>query len=232
MLGLFAGLEGWEYPFRQAGHDVFSVDMDMRFDVDLHADVLDLVPEHFPWRPDLILASPPCEAFSVLQIGRNWTGPDDYPPHQPKTEKARLGLALVQHTLWLIGQTMPAFWIIENPRAKLRKLPVVGGLERRTVTYCQYGAATQKPTDLWGGFPPSLRLRPMCEPMAPCHIAAPAGSRTGIQGGGGGNSRTRAAERAKVPLLLAQAVMNAAERDLAAGDFYVPDQPGLWEVTP
>ncbi len=38
MLDLYAGLEGWSEPWREAGHEVFSVDIDPAFDVDLHAD--------------------------------------------------------------------------------------------------------------------------------------------------------------------------------------------------
>lgn len=94
------------------------------------------------------------------------------------------------------------FFVVENPVAKLRKLQ--SGLERyerRTVTYCSFGEPFRKPTDLWGGFPPSLALPPPCSPGGrtieidsflwtlrpdgtPCHLAAPRGSRTGIQGDG------------------------------------------------
>lgn len=184
VLDLFAGLEGWSAPFRDRGHEVCSSDIAERFDVDIHADILDLTPADLPWRPDIVLASPPCEVFSVLQIGRNWTGPTDFPPHQPKTEKAELALRLVERTRWLIGELEPAFFVIENPRAKLRKLPPVADLERRTVTYCQYGEPFMKPTDLWGGFPPSLVLKPTCRAGDPCHVASPRGSTTGIQGDG------------------------------------------------
>ena len=41
------------------------------------------------------------------------------------------------------------YWIIENPRGKLRKLEIVKDLPRTTVTYCQYGDIRMKPTDLW-----------------------------------------------------------------------------------
>ena len=132
-----------------------------------------------PWHPDVILASPPCEAFSVMTIGRNWTV-----DHQPKTDKARTAMALVEATRELIDVLQPSFFIIENPRAKLRKLPILEGYERRTVTYCQLGERVMKPTDLWGGFPPSLVLPEMCRPRASCHISAARGSTTGTQGVG------------------------------------------------
>ena len=206
VLDLFAGLEGWSAPFRERGHEVFSVDNDPQFRVDLVKDVMLMTRHDLPWRPDIILASPPCEAFSVLRIGKNWTPP---PENAPKTEHARFAVRLVERTREIVGVLDPAFFIIENPRGKLRKLPVVSDLERRTVTYCQYGEKWMKPTDLWGGFPPSLSLYPRCKNGDPCHVPAPRGSTTGVQGKG------TAAERAKIPHLLALEVCMAAEEDLA-----------------
>jgi len=179
VLDLFAGLRGWSAPFEERGHEVFSVDLDERFDVSLHADIETLTVGGIPWRPDIILASPPCEAFSVMTIGRNWTV-----EHEPKTDKARLAVRLVEATRRLIDDLKPLYFVIENPRAKLRKLPVLNDLDRRTVTYCQYGEPFMKPTDLWGGFPPSFEARPMCKPRAVCHVSAARGPRTGIQGAG------------------------------------------------
>lgn len=209
VLDLFAGLEGWSAPFRDRGHTVISLDNDPRFNVDICADILEW-DEHSIPKPDVILASPPCEGFTVMNIGRNWTGPTDVPADHPKTETARLGLRLVERTVKIVANLQPRFWVMENPRAKLRKLPVVRPYERRTVTYCQYGLATMKPTDLWGGFPPSLELRQPCRNGDPCHVSAPRGSRSvgSIQGTKG------SAERAKIPYDLALAICLAMERDL------------------
>jgi hypothetical protein len=207
---LFAGLEGWSKPFRERGHQVTSIDIDARFSVDVHADLLTWDYASLP-SPDIILASPPCEAFSVMNIGRNWTSPTDTPPDAPKTEKAKLAMMLVERTLEIIAVARPSFFVIENPRAKLRKMPIMSRLERRTVTYCQLGHTTMKPTDLWGGFPPSLALPPPCKQGDSCHVAAPRGSKTvgSVQGTKG------AAERGKIPYAPAMLVCEAAERDLA-----------------
>lgn len=207
IVDLFAGLEGWSGSARSV-HQVVSTDVDPRFGSDITADVLEpdlgeRLVRFLGGKPDLVLASPPCEAFSVLRIGPNWTKPDDVPPHQPKTDEARFALRLVERTRELIAELDPTFFVIENPRAKLRKLPVVADLERRTVTYCRLGEPFMKPTDLWGGFPPSLVLPEPCDTRGgrietdeeglswvidadgnPCHISAPRGSRTGIQGEG------------------------------------------------
>jgi len=236
VLDLFAGLCGWSAPFAARGHDVFSIDLNPIFDVSLHADIESLAPADLPWRPDIILASPPCEAFSVMTIGRNWTR-----EHEPKTDKARLGVRLVEATRRLIDDIEPDFYVIENPRAKLRKLPVLADLDRRTVSYCQYGEPFMKPTDLWGGFPPSFTARPICKPRSACHVSAARGSRTGIQSGSdrtkfrGGmiedmvhlystdpRRRELSALRAMIPQDLAMQVCLAAERDMAAGALPIP----------
>lgn len=178
VLDLFAGLKGWSEAFEERGHEVFSVDLDERFDVSLHKDILQLTPDDLPWKPDIILASPPCEAFSVMTIGKNWTKEGE-----PKTQKAILALELVWKTRDLIAQLNPKFFVIENPRGKLRKLEPIQGLNRATITYCQYGRNYMKPTDLWGGFPPSWEPRAMCKPGASCHMSSPRGSKNGSQGG-------------------------------------------------
>lgn len=230
VLDLFAGLEGWSGPFRERGHDVISVDFDPRFDVSLCMDVRELEPDDLPWTPDVVLASPPCEGFSTMTLGRSWTVPHPGTRYahlraqtEPKSETAALGLELVERTVYLLQILAPRWWIVENPRAKLRKLPPLAPFERRTVTYCQYGRPYMKPTDLWGGFPASLELRPPCSNGDPCHVAAPRGSRTGVQGelahlaGGSEERKNLSALRAKIPEELALAVCLAAEHDLERG---------------
>ena len=153
---------------------------------------------------DVILASPPCEGFSVASIGRHWNH-----DNTPKTHKAAYSMEIVRKTLEVIKLYQPRFFVIENPRGKLRKLDFMNQewLERRTVTYCQYGDRRMKPTDLWGGFPPSLELKPVCKNGMPCHVAAPRQSSTGSQG-------MPADVSAKIPRELSLAVCLAAEEDM------------------
>ena len=80
----------------------------------------------------------------------------------------------------IIKQLNPKFFIIENPRGMLRKQDFMQGIKRNTVAYCQYGAKTQKPTDLWINF--NHKFKPMCKPGSPCHEKASRGARAGIQG--------------------------------------------------
>lgn len=175
----FAGTKSSTKPFEDAGHTVISFDNDEQFDVTEQVDIFDLTADELIeryGRPDFIWASPPCTAFSVASIGRHW-----FPDPAPKTEAARQSMRLVEHTRRLIEELDPRLgFVIENPRGMLRKLPMLDGITRQTVTYCQYGDTRMKPTDLWTNI--DWTPRPICKNGDPCHEAAPRGARTGTQG--------------------------------------------------
>ena len=63
------------------------------------------------------------------------------------------------------------------------------GLDRYTVTYCQYGDTRMKPTDIWTNHP-NPRFKPMCKNGDSCHEAAPRGSATGTAGLKGSKERS------------------------------------------
>jgi hypothetical protein len=204
VLDLFSGMNGWTEAFRGEA-EVFSVDIDPAFEADAYLDIGDTraVLGALPWRPDVVLASPPCNSFSTMTMGRMWT-----PAGEPKHPTAVQGRRLVLATLRLIAILRPTFWVIENPRARLRTIGFLDGIERRTVTYCQLGEQRMKPTDLWGVFPPGLELPAPCKNGDPCHIPAPRGSTTGTQG-------TGTAEAGRIPTQLSRLVFDAAVRALA-----------------
>ena len=213
MLDLFSGLRGWSDPFRERGHETFTIELDERFEADAHIDCGDVgaVIAAVPWRPDIILASPPCTSFTMMTVGKNWTHAGE-----PKRESAVQGRRLVLSTVRIIAALRPEWWIIENPRARLRSIGFLEGFERRTVTYCHLGESRMKPTDLWGVFPPSLALPVECLNLPspcplgfdPCHVPAPRGSTTGTQG-------MDSAESAKIPAALSRLVCVAAEDAIA-----------------
>lgn len=118
------------------------------------------------------------------------TGRGGHRAYIPKTQAAKDSLDLVRHTIDLIEEYKPTWWFIENPRGVLRKLPVMEGLERKTVTYCQYGDTRMKPTDIWTNAT-WWTPRPVCKSGDKCHEAAPRGSRTGTQGIKGAKDRGR-----------------------------------------
>jgi hypothetical protein len=205
VLDLFSGLKGWSAAFTERGHEVLTIDIEAKFKPDLVADVLTLDAAQLG-KFDLILASPPCECFSVASIGKYWTKATwDTTYAIPKDPRAEHALLVLNSTLDLIEALNPRWFIIENPRGMMRTLQAMEPFARRTVTYCQYGEQRMKPTDLWGGFPSALQLKPPCKNGDSCHISAPRGSTTGTQGMG------NAAIKAKIPYALSLAVCLAAE---------------------
>lgn len=187
---LFCGTKSFSKVAAALGHSTFTIDNDTRHAPDLHINVLALSATSLPYRPDVLWASPPCEAFSVAAIGHNW-----HPDGTPKSERALLALRVIDKTLSVIRTTGPRWWFIENPRGMLRTLPSMQRLHRVTVSYCQYGDTRQKPTDIWTNAT-WWQPRPMCAPGSRCHASAPRGSRTGTQGIG------RAIDRARIPAAL------------------------------
>lgn len=187
VIELFAGSRSVGKAAEELGLEVWSTDIQAFEGIDCVSDLLRLHADDIPHagRDTILWASPPCTGFSVASIGKHWL-----PNYQPKTDTARLGLALVDHTIGLIEAIKPRYFFIENPRGMLRKMPAMWGLPRHTVTYCQYGDTRMKPTDIWTNSK-SWKPRPMCKNGAPCHEAAPRGSRTGTQGRKGNYNRSK-----------------------------------------
>jgi len=185
---LFSGTKSFSKVMAEHDHETLTIDASMEFHPDICVDILNWKQPQGLTNVDILWASPPCTAFSVASIGLNWTGGKN--AYIPKTEKAELGIKLVKHTLDLIEWIDPKWWFIENPRGILRKLDLLPNLNRRTVTYCQYGDSRMKPTDIWtNAF--WWNPRPICKNGDKCHVAAPRGSRTGTQGLSGAMERGR-----------------------------------------
>jgi site-specific DNA-cytosine methylase len=190
VLELFAGSRSIGKASEILGYQVFSSDLINFEKIDYVTSILDFDINKVPFQPDIIWASPPCTAFSVAAIGKNWTKDGDN--YIAKNPRADFGLELVRKTIQIIQALKPTYFFIENPRGMLRKMPIMADLNRQGVTYCQYGDTRMKPTDIWTN---SLNWipRPMCKNGDDCHIAAPRGSSTGTQGLKG------AYERSKIP---------------------------------
>lgn len=215
VLDLCSGLNGWTTAWRERNHNCLGLELEATFRPELNMDVRHLAKDPHAlldilvargWRPDVILASPPCEGFSVASIGKMWEQTPEGP--KPKHETARYCLSVLEGVLEVNAKLQPAYIWIENPRGMMRKMPQMAAFRRVTITYCAYGETRMKPTDLWGRWPETWQPRPMCTGSAknglvtldgrvfvlnndgqPCHEHAPRGAKTGTQGIRGAENR-------------------------------------------
>tara|TARA_R100001463_G_scaffold39767_1_gene84932 strand:+ start:1440 stop:2060 length:621 start_codon:yes stop_codon:yes gene_type:complete len=189
VLELFAGSRSVGKACEELDYEVYSSDINAFPGIDYVADIRDFDIDKVPFVPDIIWASPPCTYFSVASIGKHWNK-----DNTPKSDNAMFGVEIVSATLYIINVFKSInpnlIWYMENPRGKLRKLSVVDGLHRNTVTYCQYGDTRMKPTDIWTNNL-DWKPRPMCKNGMPCHVSAPRGSQTGTQGMKGNYERSK-----------------------------------------
>jgi len=210
IIDLFCGLKGWSQAFEQEDNEIITVDILEKFRPTIVADIMHLTAKDFKQfgRFDAILASPPCNCFSVASVYRHWKD------GKPKDEDTVKAIELVKHTLKLIEDLNPKWWILENPTGMLRK---VIGLPAYQISQCQYGRSVMKPTDLWGRLPESF-VPKKCKAGSPCHEKASRSAKTGVQGinNSFSNLGSRGKElRAKIPLGLSQAVYQAIKESLS-----------------
>jgi hypothetical protein len=236
-LDLFAGLGGFSQAFKDAdGWTVITVDKTETFErslaldrfgaarmtVDAHhpqdivADVLDLSPtdDRLPTNPDVVLASPPCHAFSC---GGGGTDLDE--DGHPVSAWGRTSLALVHHTVGLIQGLDPQWWVIENPMGGMRKDRILGRPDAH-IWQCRYGSKCAKPTDLWGRIPRSFDARTCANGNRDCHHEP---AERGAQSGTQSNDRTTP-ERSRIPRGLSAELYRSIENPS-------PEQTTLLEVT-
>ena len=114
ILSLFDYSGRWSRPYKEAGYDVYQID------IKLGLDVLSLEPRDFPFDSvHGILAAPPCTDFAGSGA-QYWKIKDE----DGRTAKS---LALVDKTLSLVHYYEPTFWVIENPVGRLSTLrPSIG----------------------------------------------------------------------------------------------------------
>lgn len=196
VIDMFSGLGGWSQAFLDRGHKVLRIDNDSKFDPDMVADIMAISPGDLPrdfLDPDVILASPPCNCFSVMTISRYWDENG-----RPKNDRCRSSISLVGHTVKLILQLAPRYWIIENPRGMMRR---VLGAPAVTTYFASWGEFVLKPTDLWGVLPDVKFENPLKWQRAS------RSEKKGIQ------AMASPELRAKIPYALSEAVCLACEKE-------------------
>jgi hypothetical protein len=203
LLELFAGSRSWGKIAKQLGYEVFSVDWKKFEGIDLVIDIEYLTEDMLPWIPDVVIDGRPCTTYSMAAISHH-----RFVDGSPKTEFAqkcdRMNIKLNN-----LYKKWGCIYYIENPRAMLRKMDFMKGMDRTTVTYCSYGDTRMKPTDIF-----SNNIRDMFnpkgwQPKSLCfngnkkchHEPAPRGSKTGTQG------LKNNYERSKVPYNLCYEIL-------------------------
>lgn len=143
VLELFSGTESFSKVAEARGHQVFTVEINPKFNPSLCKDVLLLKKEDIPFAPDVVWASPPCTEYSHAKR----RGVRDIEGANKNVLKA----------IELIKEFKPKFWIIENPQTGLLKnqdfmkdLPFVDA------SYCKYGLPYRKQTRFWTNLPIQL----------------------------------------------------------------------------
>ena len=207
VLELFAGTRSIGRAFEERGHEVYSVEWNKDFeDIDLYADIMTVTAEQILkefGRPEVIWASPDCTTYSVAAISKH-RRKEPNGNLIPMTEYAQFCDSVNTHVVELIKELNPKYYFIENPVGGLRKMDFMQELPRYTVTYCQYGERRQKPTDIWTNHP-NPEFKEPCKRGAPCHDAAPRGSRTGTQ------ALKNAREKARIPVMLCEHIVDICE---------------------
>lgn len=207
VLELFAGTRSIGKAFEARGHEVYSIEWDKKFEnIDLYADIMTVTTEQIIkefGRPDVIWASPDRTTYSVAAISTH-RRKEPNGNLTPMTEYAKFCDNVNAHVIDLIKELNPKYWFIENPVGGLRKMDFMKGLPRYTVTYCQYGERRQKPTDIWTNHP-NPKFKTPCKRGAPCHDAAPRGSKTGTQ------ALKNAMEKARIPVMLCEHIVDICE---------------------
>ena len=201
VLDLFSGLGGWSSAFIAAGDQVVTVDIESKFKPTFVRDILqvdDLADFETSGRFDLVLASPPCNCFSIASVYRHWRN------GVPADNATREAIRLVKHTTALISEYCPDWHVLENPRGMMRKIL---GKPDYEIAQCRYGAKIMKPTDLWGRLPPAFAPQ-KCKNGNADHERASRSAKSGLQGINNSLNLLSGSSplRAKIPFGLSAAV--------------------------
>lgn len=195
----------WSEPYLRAGFRVVRVDKQHPPGIHQAADNLwtvgnDLTTFHLPWRPEIVLAAPPCTCF--CRPGARWWKRQD-------AEGATARDVATFRECVKIARTARKYWAIENPPGRHAKLMPELGPPAWQFQPFEFGDPWHKQTYIWG-----TAARPFATKIVkpPPTRRTPNGRR---QGRIAFMSSSWANERSKTPSGFAEAFFLANEESMS-----------------
>ena len=149
ILSFFDYSGNWPKYYREAGYEVYSLDIKNGFDIlelDVYNDIIPLGKIHG------ILAAPPCTDFAGSGA--------QYWKQKDLDGRTDASLKLIDKVLEIIEVCQPCWWALENPVGRLQKLrPQLG--KPWYFNPCDFGDPYTKKTGLWGNFNKDLAKTPV-----------------------------------------------------------------------
>ncbi|MDG6949179.1 MAG: DNA cytosine methyltransferase [Nitrososphaerota archaeon] len=195
-IDLCSGSGDFSQAFVDAGYEVVRIDNNPQFNEVPHTIIADVLTYDFTElakrEPLVVIASPPCERFSLANS--SWP--------RPGIGKA---LQVVGGCLEAIIALKPKYWALENPKARLRWFL---GAPPHSIRLSDYGHKTPinrnrrpyKLTDVWGNIPFKMLLQTNVIEIA--RYGVPFGNKEGR------------AKRARMPYGLSQAILEAVDPEI------------------
>jgi len=165
ILSLFDYTGNWSCPYKEAGYHVIQQDIQRGQDIFEHTLVganLDRVEGNTVHG---ILAAVPCTDFASSG-SRWWKEKENQPAPYEGTEvqfdnRLDFFVGMTLATLAIVEWLDPVWWVIENPRGRIRKLVPEIGPAKLVFQPWQYGDPYTKETFLYGNFNPRLPQTPV-----------------------------------------------------------------------
>lgn len=163
ILSLFDYTGHWSEPYRKAGYTVWQ--RDIKLGADIFEDVQEAMYDRSEGlRVHGILAAVPCTDFA--NSGARWwkqkekePGPEN--PWCSFDNRTEYFVGMVLATLAIIEWLEPKWWVIENPRGRIRNLVPEIGAPKLVFQPWQFGDPYMKETFLYGQFNPKLPQTPV-----------------------------------------------------------------------
>jgi hypothetical protein len=155
LLEIFSGTGSIGKPWREAGHDVISIDIEGRYNPEICEDILQLSYQDLPV-PDVIWASPPCQQYSIARSKAK------VPRQLQKADAlAKRAWEIIQFFRVLNSNLL---FFIENPDSSLlwKREVAIPFTPQIRLDYCAFGAPYRKRTRIATNA--DLTPRPLCNP--------------------------------------------------------------------